>query len=118
MSSLLQWFLELEDETAAVIPVPRGHPFVIQGIHAPDSTAAKIVLNAVVGVVRLDTCQDSDTPECDVCECVIAVVFPQMQPDVPLYLQFSAFNTVSVKATGGKLVVTGLYDAAQSLGVE
>jgi hypothetical protein len=100
----------------AEIPVPNGHSFAITGLHAVGESAEKIIIEAVCLVIRPDRVgEDDDTAPTDVKWAVIAVFFPKVQPFVELRLAFSILNLVSVRATGGPVMITGLWHADQSL---
>lgn len=104
------WTLELEPDVPAEIPIPGDCPFAIQGIYATDTTAEKIVLESKIQIIRIDKIVDDVAPV-EVVSPVLATVFPSINPCLSVNIEFTPLNIVSVRATGGKLVLNGIYDS-------
>ena len=110
------WTLHLKDGEPACIPVPDGYNFVITGAQATDSSADKIVLEGIIQTIRIDRLSETDeVAQTDITDTTFAVIFPKVNPNVELNLPFSSLNTASVRATGGDLVLVGMYDAASGI---
>lgn len=110
------WTLELEPDVPAYLPIPEGHPCIINGIYAADNTAKKIVLEAKIQIIRADRIDDeSDIAPTEIVSPILATIFPQINPTLTVHYEFSALNIVSVRAVGGKLVLNGIYDADSQL---
>jgi hypothetical protein len=116
MLSKVLWSLELEDNVPAAIPVPHGYFFMITGIHAVDLETPKIIVDAVVQVIRLDKLgEDDHVAESDVIDATLAVLFPRVSPALKVEIPFSKFNIASVRASGGRVLLTGFYETADGL---
>ena len=106
------WTLELEPDVPAELPVPTGCECAIKGICATDTSSKKIVLESKIHIIRIDRIgENDDVAPTEIVSPVLATIFPSINPCLKVNLQFSSFNTVSVRATGGKLVLTGIYNA-------
>jgi hypothetical protein len=112
------WSLKLEDGVEAEVPVPNGHCGAITGIQAADGDAVKIFVEAICVIVRtdkLDRDEDDEVQPTDHIRTVMAVLFPKIQPIAQLRIQFSMMNFMSMRATGGSVTVTGLWNPDDSL---
>ncbi|OHT10354.1 hypothetical protein TRFO_20400 [Tritrichomonas foetus] len=110
------WTLELEPDVPAILPIPNGCPCIINGVYATDTSAQKIVLEAKIQIIRIDRIdEESDIAQTEVVSPILATVFPQINPSLSVHIEFSQFNVVSVRATGGKLVLNGIYDAGEKI---
>lgn len=110
------WAVELKDGEPSYLPIPEGHEFSITGARAVNTESNKIVLEAIVQTIRLDRLgEEDDVAQSDIIDTTLAVIFPKFQPNMELDLNFSKFNIVSLRATGGNIVVTGIYNADDGL---
>ena len=110
------WAIEIKDGEPSNLPVPEGHEFQITGVRAVSTEPNRIVLEAIVQTIRLDRLgEEDDVAQTDIIDTTLAVIFPKVQPNVDLDISFSKFNIASVRATGGNLVLTGLYNADDGL---
>lgn len=110
------WAVELKDGEPTTLPFPEGHDFTITGARAVNTESNKIILEAFVQTMRLDRLsEEEDVAQSEITETTLAVVFPKIQPNVELDLSFSKFNAASFRASGGNLVLTGIFDMSDGL---
>lgn len=105
------WTLSLKDGEPESLPIPNGSECIIQQVQAPDLSAKRVVLEAIIQIIRIDRLEDEDdVAQTEIKQLVLATIFPGKNPIQQVNFQFSAFNIVSVRSSGGNLTLSGCYN--------
>ena len=102
--------LHLKDGKPEVLPDSiQGRNGVVTRIQAESTDFQKIAVEAIAQVVRLDKIDDeNDSAVSDFIGFTVGTVFPS-RPSTNVNVQFSYLNSLSFQATGGDVVISGLF---------
>lgn len=112
------WTMILNNDEPSRPPVPTGSKFCVTQVEALDTNADRITLEMIVQTIRIDKVDDeTDSAVTDISKVNIATLFPKKSTTQTVSIEFSQYNDVSFKATGGKLCLSGVYDNSEANGV-
>ena len=105
-----RWDLLLNDDEPSMIPIPEGVNFIINQFHVESFNSKFVTIELIADTIRMDKLDDDDDEAVTkIDNIILATIFPK-NPDFSCQIPFSQYNRASLKAFGGKVFISGIFE--------